>query len=206
MKKRKFFKQVIAVLNWPSDILNFIAFAKLILIAMLSKPVYAGSMTKLTKLGTDIGVLEENQQACSANLPTASIADRDAAREVVEEDLRELRIDVQILAKKDPINAIALIEDTGMTVKILSSPGKQQNTVQDGNEEGSVFLTAEGAGPHKWRMSLNDKDFTLLDPTMQASTTVKNLTLGEVYYFQNCRLLRNKEEGEWSQSVKIRVR
>ena len=199
-------KQVIATLNCPEEVLYFIVRAKFIFTAMFDNVLFMALTDKINTLGDDIKFLEDLATACKAVLPTASIEDRDAAKEVVKEDLRILCMAVQAIANKDPKNAVSIIKSAGMDVKGLSIRGIQQNTAQDGSEEGSVDLTAEGAGPHKWRMSLNDKDFTLLDPTMQAITTVKNLVLGIVHYFQNSRMLRNKKESKWSQSIKIRVR
>ena len=83
--------------------------------------------------------------------------------------------------------------------------GKQQNTAENGVEEGSVDLTAEGSGAHEWRMSTDGESWTALPATLTSKVTVSELTPGMVYYFQNRRILPNHEKSEWSQAIKIRV-
>lgn len=84
--------------------------------------------------------------------------------------------------------------------------GKQQNTVVDGVKEGTVDLIAEGSGPHEWRKSTDEKEWTPLPASRTSKTTAKDLKSGELYSFQNRMMLTNDEKTEWSQSVKIRVR
>jgi hypothetical protein len=93
-----------------------------------------------------------------------------------------------------------------MSIKKTASHGKQLNTAKDGMEEGSVILTGEGAGPHEWRMSYDEKEWTYLSASWSAKTTVTGIVSGTLCFFQNRMILTNDEKSEWSQSVRIRVK
>lgn len=110
------------------------------------------------------------------------------------------------MADADPANAEAIINSSAMSVKKRRSHGPQQNSAENGNGDGIVHLTAEGPGPHEWRMSSDGNQWTPLPASMTTKTTVSELASGGVYYFQNRRMLTRDEKSEWSQSVKIRVK
>lgn len=199
-------KRILVALNLPSQIGDFIIFAKAIYKAMVSSVHFTASASKISKLNADILALDMAETACNTKLPTGSVEARNACVELVKADLRSLCKDVQDVADSDPANAQAIIVSAGMSVKKMPSHAKQQNTAKDGAEEGTVELTAEGAGAHEWRMSTDDETWSLLPASFTSKTTVNRLTSGLVYYFQNRRLMSNDEKTDWSQSVKIRVR
>jgi len=194
------------VLNFPRIVAVFIVYAKAIYLAMFDNPIFTASAVKVTKLIDDITDLEIAEAGFKRTKPTHTISERNAALEKVKADLRSLRNDVQELASADPRNAESIIESAGMSSKSQALHGKQQNTVKDGVESGSVKLTAEGAGPHNWRISTDEIEWTLLSSSRRARKTVKGLKPGIIYYFQNQRMLPHDAECEWSQSVKIMVR
>jgi len=194
------------VLNFPRIIAVFIVYAKAIYLAMFENPIFAASAAKVANLYLDITALEIAEAGFKRTKPTHTISERNAALEKVKADLRSLRNDVQELANDDPVNAESIIESAGMSAKDQAIHGKQQNTAKDGVESGSVELTAEGAGHHQWRISTDEKTWTLLTSSRTASTIVRGLKPGVIYYFQNQRMLPNDEESEWSQSVRIMVR
>lgn len=198
-------KLITVVLNFPTVIAVFIVYAKTIYAAMFENPHFTASAAKVTKLNTDIAVLDAAETGCKTTPPTKTVEERNVALEKVKADLRSLRNDVQEAADADPANAEAIIANAGMSLKDQAHHGKQQNTAKDGVEQGSVDLTAEGAGAHEWRISTDELNWTLLPASLTAKTTVTDLTPGSVYYFQNRRMLPNNEKSEWSQSVKIRV-
>ena len=194
------------VLNFPTIIAVFIVYAKAIYLAMFENPIFAASAAKVANLFLDITALEIAEAGFKRTKPTHTISERNAALEKVKADLSSMRNDVQELADADPVNAESIIESAGMSSKSQVLHGKQQNTAKDGVESGSVELTAEGAGHHQWRISTDEKTWTLLTSSRTASTIVRGLKPGAIYYFQNQRMLPNNEESEWSQSVKIMVR
>jgi hypothetical protein len=199
-------KKVTVALNFPTVISVFIVYANAIVLAMQQNPIFATLVAKITQLSSNLKILENLEAACNTKPPTASVAARNGALLVVQNDLRTLRNDVQNLADADPVNAQAIIESSGMSVKKPATHNGHQNTAADGVDEGSVDLTAEGAGVHEWRMSTDDETWVLLPASFTSKTTVSDLTPGLVYYFQNRRIQPNHEKAEWSQSVKIRVR
>jgi len=174
--------------------------------AMFSNPRFVASAPKVTVLNTDIGVLEAAQVGFKSKPQTVSIEDRNNALEKVKADLRSLKNDVQALADADPVNAESIITSAGMSWKTSSTHGKQQNGATDGAQSGSVDLTAEGTGPHRWRWSTDGIVWHEIVPTLRANKTAYGFTPGTVYQFQNCRILPNDVEDEWSQSVTIMVR
>jgi len=150
--------------------------------------------------------LDAAETGCRTTPPTVSVDARNVAMQLVMTDLRSLRNDVQTIADANPTKAEEIITSASMSIKKSTSHGKPQNTAKNGVEEGSVNLNAEGAGPHEWRMSLDEIMWTALPASITAKITVSSLTLGTVYYFQNRRMFAKNEKTEWSQSVKIMVR
>ena len=198
-------KLITVVLNFPTVIAVFIVYAKAIYMAMFENPNFTASAAKITKLNTDIIALDAAETGCKTSPPIKTVEERNAALEKVKADLRSLRNDVQEAADDDPANAEAIIASSGMSAKFRGHHGKQQNTANNGVEQGSVDLIAEGAGAHEWRISIDEINWTLLPSSWTTKTTVTNLTPGTVYYFQNRRMLPNNQKSEWCQSVKIRV-
>ncbi|NEW84549.1 MAG: hypothetical protein GZ094_19585 [Mariniphaga sp.] len=194
------------VLNFPNAVAVFIIYARAIYLAMFENVIFVASAAKVANLFIDITALEIAEAGFKRTRPTHTISERNVALEKVKADLRSLRNDVQELANADPVNAESIIESSGMSAKDQTLHGKQQNTAKDGIESGSVDLTAEGAGPHQWRISTDEITWTLHSSSSRSRTTVRDLKPGVTYYFQNQRILPNDEECEWSQSVKIMVR
>ena len=206
MTSANLMKKATVALNLPTVISDLIVFANAIVLAMQNNAYFTGFVTKITELSANLKVLENLEAACNTKPPTASVSARNAALVAVQNDLRTLRNDVQNIADADPANSLAIIESSGMSVKKAITHSGRQNTAEDGVEEGSVDLTAEGAGAHEWRMSTDDETWTLLSASFTSKTTVSDLTPGTVYYFQNRKMLPNNEKSDWSQSVKIRVK
>lgn len=196
----------IVALKFPGSVANFLIYAKAIYGALFTNPLFASFLAKTTDMGADIGLLEEAEVGFKSRPQTKTIEERNTALETVKADLRTLRGQVQEIANKDPRNAMAIIAAALMYGYENTGRGKQQNTVKDGVLSGSVFLTAEGAGPHAWQMSLDGITWTPMKPTRKSTTTISNLKIGVVHYFQNYRILPNEEVCDWSPSVSIMVR
>lgn len=206
MNGKNLVKQATVALNFPTVISNFIVIAKAIYMAMANNAYFKDSAAKVAKLDADIKLLDAAETSCNTKPPTGSVEARNAALEAVKADIRSLRNDVQEAADADPENAQAIITSAAMSVKKKTSHGRRQNMAEDGVEEGSVDLTGEGAGPHEWRMSGDDNIWIPLPASRTSKTTVGDLKNGNVYSFQNRRMLTNNVKSDWSQSVKIRVR
>lgn len=206
MNRRLLIKQAIVVLNFPKVINKLILLAKAIASAMQSTPTFAALAPKLAELVAHIIKLEGIIESLNERDPLVSLEMREAAASLVKDDLRTLRMDVQMIADKDPENAVAIIISSGMKVKLIAARGRKQNTVSDGREEGSVNLSSATTGPHDWRMSADGIKFSYLPSSNDSKTLVFNLIPGAIYYFQNRQSLPYNEKGEWSPVIKFRVR
>ena len=206
MNVKSLVKQAIVALKFPVVISIFIVYAKAIGLAMSDNPNFTDSAAKIEKLITDLAALDAAETACNTKPPTRSVEARNVELEKVKADLRSLRNDVQEVADADPDHAQSIITSAAMSVKKPSMHNRKQNTAEDGIEEGSVYLIGEGAGPHEWRMSTDEIEWTLLSASRTSKTTVDHLVPGIVYYFQNRQMFTNNAKSEWSQSIKIRVR
>jgi len=205
-KPKTLVKRVTVALNFPLRNTEFILLAKAIYKSMFNNPSFTASTAKIALLNTDILVLDTAQVACRTTPPTGSVDDRNVAMEIVKNDLRSLRNDVQELSYANPAQAEAIITSAGMSTKKANTHSNPRNTAKNGVEEGSVQLIGEGAGVHEWRMSVDNIEWTLLPPSRTRKTNVLHLTPNNIYYFQNRRMLYRDEKTEWSQSVKIRVK
>ena len=205
MNAKSLIKQAIVALNFPKVISNFIVYAKAIAQALTDNPRFASSAAKVADLNEDIQALDAAVTGFKTVPQTKTIQERDAALEKVQADLRLLRNDVEELANSDPANAELVIASAGMTLKKSTPHANQQNTAEPGIEEGSVRLTAEGAGAHEWRWSVDEKVWMPLPASLTSKTTVNNMPVDTLLSIQNRRMLRNNEKGEWSQSVKIKL-
>jgi hypothetical protein len=199
-------RRIIAALNFPVKITDFITYSKAIYKAMFNNPGFTASAAKLTTLNTDINTLDASETGCKTKPPSSSVTSRNAAIEVVKADLRSLRSDVQGVADANPAKAEAIINSASMSVKKFSPRGKLLSTATDDVEEGKVDLTGEGSGPHEWRISPDGVTWSLLPASSGGKTVVEHLTPGSVYFFQNRQILTKGRKSDWSQSVKIRVK
>jgi len=206
MNTRSVLKQVIATLNFPFAVPDFIIYSFTIYSSMDSSPYFPGLSTQIAKLLVDTNSLEDYEKAHAVTPGGKATQDRNTARLLVENDLRDLRLDVQKIANADPPNALKIIKSAGMWVKNPGLRGKQKNSVVDGPEEGTLLLTGEGSGPHNWRISTDEKVWTNLTSSRNSKSTAENLISGVVYYIQNRRMLPRNEKSEWSQSIKFRVK
>ena len=199
-------KRVIAVLAFPTNVPAFIKYAETIHDSMKASTVYSASAAHLTTLANDTATLQLYETACKTKPPTKTIADRNGVIVTVKADLRSARSDVQILADANPNNAIQIITDAGMKVKLESLPGKRKSTAKDSAEQGSVDLEGEGAGPHEFRMSTDNKTWIPLEASITEKLTVTGLTSGTLYYFQNRQMLAKGVKTAWTDSIEFRVK
>lgn len=198
-------QEILVALNLPAPVSNLIIKGKSIEKAMTGNAYFTGSADRITALGTSIDELVKAETAFNTRPPSVSREVRDAAKAAVKSDLRKLRNDVQDVVDENPTAALEIIASASMDAKKQTHREKRQNGAVNGDEEGSVWLTAEGTGPHEWRMSMDEKEWTLLPPTRTSQTMVDDLTPGAVYYFQNRPILSGNLTAEWSQAIKLRI-
>lgn len=189
---------MIAVLEIPTKVPDAIQFAKTIYKSMNNNPNSPNSSTRLNTLNTNIGVLDTTQTGVSTKPPLNTVFTRDVALEAVKTDLRILQKDVQTIAYQNTSKAEALINSAGMKIKKSGTRDRRQNFVKDGSVEGTILLTAEGAGAHQWQQRPDAGETIIhLDTTLTSTTVVTGLVPGERVWFRNCLISAGNVYGEW---------
>ena len=188
-------KRIIAVLDFPRDIDDFITYAKGIRESMSASAFFAALAAKLTTLQTNIDTLGASHTGLQTNPPTTTTAQRDADLVIVENNLRGLKSDVQTLADATPADAETIITAAGMKVKKQGAINKQDFVAKDGTVSGSVKLIAKGStavrSAHDWAMSQDGSNWTPVTPTLKADTEVTGLTPGSIWDFRHRYILKN---------------
>ncbi|MEI8203779.1 MAG: hypothetical protein WCH34_12235 [Bacteroidota bacterium] len=205
MTKILHFIRFILVFNMPTKINDFITYAGAKYNSMHSKSRYTPLASKLTDLNDSITALDTAQKGTKSKPPTVSTSDRDKCFETAKKNIHIVGSSVQQMADDDPENAEITIKEAGFDVKKVSIRQKQTTKVEKGTEPNSAYVTGEGAGGHNFRMSTDNETWTILLGSRDSHKIVRGLTSGTVYYFQTSLALNDGEEGEWSDSVSIRI-
>lgn len=180
-----FTKRVIAVLDMPADMDDFITFANGIYNSMNGSSYFTGLAAKLATLLTNIGKLQTAQNGTKSVPPTATTTARDIELNKVQNNLRALRDDVQALADAASTDvAEDIITSAGMKIKKQGAINKQDLEVKDGPVSGSITAVAKGIdeprSAHDWGYSKDNKaTWVHVDPTIQATTTIEDLIRGD---------------------------
>src|SRR6185503_13676272 len=85
-------RRVIAVLDFPTDIDDFITYANGIHASMAASTFFTTLATKLATLLTKIGVLQTSHNAVQTNPPTKTVAERNGDLLAVQNLLRGLKL------------------------------------------------------------------------------------------------------------------
>lgn len=187
-------RRVIAVLNFPTDIDDFITYANAIHGSMAGNALFAALAAKLATLLTDIGNLVTAHNGTKTNPPTFTTADRDGRLLIVQNDLRSLKMDVQSLADATPADAEEIIVAAGMKVKQQGAINKQDFVVKDGKVSGSAKLLAKGKrirSAHDWAMSLDGTNWISITPTLASATEISGQTPGSILDFRHRAILKD---------------
>lgn len=176
-----FTKRVIAVLDMPADIDDFITFANAIHNSMTGSTYFAGLAAKLATLLSNIGHLVTANNATKTTPPTVTVAARDIELNKVIAGLHSLQMDVQGLADLAATDiAEDIITSAGMKVKKQGTINKQDLEVKDGEISGTVTAVAKGAetsrAAHDWGVT-KDNEVTWLPvtPTLAATTVISDI-------------------------------
>jgi hypothetical protein len=188
-------RRLIAVLDFPADIEDFIGYAKGIHDSMDANALFAALAAKLTALATKIADLDAAQTGLHTSPPTVTRAQRDIELLDVQNKLRELRGDVQALSDADVPNAENIITSAGMKVKKPGTRNVQDLVAKDGRVSGSVKLVAKGIigkrHAHDWAMSQDGTNWTSVNPTLQANTEITGLVPGTSIDLRHRYVLRD---------------
>lgn len=99
----------------------------------------------LTTLASHISDLASKEAAAQART-VGAVADRDAARKVVADDLNNERAYVEQLVNADPTNGAIIAQDAGMTLRKVPSRNKPDLAANKGAVSGSTASTEARPG------------------------------------------------------------
>ncbi len=195
-------KRVIAAVNMPRTIRDFIHQADFIASCLASDPLYAGSTPPLSVFQAHVAELRQAAQNVYTRA-LGSVEARSAALVTVRLDLLALRNFVQRIAEASPDTGPAIIENAGMSVKNATGPVKSGFVVKQGKVSGTARMIARAEGTrasYAWQYSPDGETWLSRESTMQASQDVPGLVPGKVYFFRY-RSLTKDGKGDWAQIV-----
>ncbi len=199
---------IVVALKLPEKTADFIVRAQSILDTMAANPKTLPTPSPaLTTLAADISDLITKEAAAQTRM-VGAVADRDAARKVVADDLRSERAYVEELVNEDPANGVTIAQDAGMTLRKAPTRNKPDLAIRKGAVSGSVHAIAKvtkGARANHWQYSL-DGGKTWIDvmPTTRADITLHDLTPGEAVSVRQC-VLTKAGLTDWGQPVSALV-
>ena len=199
-------KRLIAALNMPRRIHDFIYQAEFIGNCLASDPVYAACTPPLAVFEGHLALLREATQTVYTRA-LGSVAARRAALLRVQMDLDALRTFVQHLAQASPDAGPAIIANAGLSFKNATGPVKGGFVVKQGKVSGTARMIARAEqtrASYDWQYSPDRETWLSLESTVQANQQVYGLVPGKVYFFRY-RSLTKAGVGDWSQVVSLRV-
>jgi hypothetical protein len=197
-------KRVIAALNMPRRIHDFIYQAEFIANCLASDPVYADSTPPLAVFEADVAALRQAAQNVYTRA-LGSVEARQAALVTVQMDLNALCKFVQHLAEASPDAGLAIIANAGMSVKNATGPLKSGFVVKPGRVSGTARMIARAEGAkasYDWAYSPDGETWLSLESTVEARQDVTGLIPGKVYFFRY-RSLTRAGTGDWSDVVSL---
>jgi hypothetical protein len=198
---------VLVALNVAKGVHNVIAQAKTIVAEMAANPShFPAPNPALATVTAHITALEAADTVALTRAKGAVEA-RNIALRVLLSDLHTLKAYVQQVANADPTNAEAIITASTMSIRKAPVRKKTDFKATPGAVSGTVKLVARSAGQrasYDWQWSLDQKSWTDLPPSLQAHTSVPNLSVGVTHYFRY-RAVTKAGPGDWSQTVSLLV-
>ncbi|TSA51379.1 MAG: hypothetical protein D4R43_00840 [Sphingobacteriales bacterium] len=191
-------------------IAEFILNMKTLIINIGNAPlIFVTPSPAIAALNTNLQALEDAETKAKTRVIGAA-ADRDVKYDVCYKDLKDVTGYVQSVANNaaDAPAAIAIIETSGLSVRVNGTKIKAPIEAKNGLDEGVVELIAKSAGRdtvYMWERSADGIAWSELPLTQIAKTTVDSLTAGQRMYFRV--RTRNQRDGtsEWSAAVVIMV-
>ena len=196
------------VLRLPPKIADFIVRAQQIHDALAANTTTLPAPDPpLTKLQSDVDDLTSKEARAKSRVEGA-VTDRDNAKAVVVADLQLERAYVEKVATANPTNASAIAQDASMALKKAPARNKPTLATKAGTVSGTVKLVAKatkGAKANEWQQSTDGgKTWTDLPKTTKSSTTVPNLTVGQIVQFRH-RVFTKTGEADWDDPVSATV-
>jgi hypothetical protein len=196
----------IAALNVPHRINDIIAFARFVATSMTDNPALPSPPLPLATFEADLAALDAAQAAVLTRTKGAA-ASRDDRLAVVRADLEYLRGGVQNAADENPIEAAAIIEGAGMSVKRPPIRYKNPLETRQGRVPGSADLVAKAVAKrasYQWEYSTDEASWVIEPQTLKANTVISGLAPGLRYFFR-FRPVTKTGPGDFSQTVSLLV-
>jgi hypothetical protein len=194
---------IVLVLNLPAAVPALIVRATAIHDAMAANAgLFPSPTPTLVTLATDITNLTSAESATKTRT-AGTVATRDEKRKIVVTDLQQLKGYVETLVNASPDQAASIAQAAAMSLRKPSTAHKSDLAVKQ-TAAGTVKVVAKavaGGRAHDWQYSTDNKTWTNVESTLQASTTIGSLPTGVVYFRH--RPITKTGPLEWSQPVSM---
>jgi len=192
----------VVVLGLPASIAAKIQYAKAVAAAMdTNKVTFPSPDPPSPQFASDIAAVDAAQTAAQSKTK-GSVQARDEKLAVMEGDLHKRHGYVQSVVDQNPEHAATIAKSAGMRVRNAPVRVKSDLTVKPktvGSVRASALATAKPAS-HEWQFSYDGKTWFSAPSSVQASTTITNLTSGVIVYFRH-RAVTKAGPGEWTPVV-----
>jgi hypothetical protein len=183
-----------------------IAYAKLVAKSMRNNEYFPDPIPALDDLDSHIAVADAAHVAAETRTAGTAAALR-AALSALQGNLAALQLIVEHAANAHPTDGHAIITTSGMSEKDNHGPGRADFAVRLGRTSGKVILIARSVGrkaTYDWQYTIDEKDWTSVEQTHDAETTISGLAAATRYSFR-FRARGAAGLGEWSQVVSVLV-
>ena len=173
--------------------------------------LFASLLTLLATLVADVKTLTTTAgSAAGATKSPTTIADRNAARVVVETDLANLRVAVQQLADASPATSADIIVKAGFQVKKRALRSKPAFAVDHGENSGEAEVAIKSPGRDRTVEFQASPDGGKTWPAdelgPELSQLFTGLTVGVLWSFRYRVKLSGKPMGDWSDPITMTVK
>ncbi len=205
-------KRVIAVLEEPRRIHEYVLYAQFVASQVAADPVFASPRPAIAVLFADVAALgAATVTALSRTAGTKAARQELAAR--VHNELMTLKSYVQQVADAHPGEEACIIARAGLRVKNARGPSKPTFEAKQLPVSGSVHLfarAAKGRASYEWQYAKYATDAKSEDPWLFGPTTVRaDATLHglvrRVRYSFRVRTVTKEGVSDWSQVVSLLV-
>ncbi len=198
----------IAVLKLPNSVPKVLKAGKALVTGIGNNPAtFPSPEPARARVPGHIGDPHTPETAAKGRAKGAVQARNDKLK-IVRADLRGLKGYVQRVADANPGTAASIIASASLDTRKVTARTKSDLEASSGGTSGEVRLVAKaavGRTSYDWAYSTDQKVWTSVPSTLQASTAVHGLTPATTYWFRVRRLTR-AGQADWSQMVSLLVR
>ena len=200
-------KRIIAALNEPRTIHEYVTYAQFVTECVAADPVFASPRPPIAVLLADVAAL----RAATAASLSRTAGTRPARRALagrIHGDLTTLKHYVQEVADSHPREeAASVITRAGLSVKNARGPSKPPFEVKQLPLSGAVHVcarAAKGRASYDWQYSKDQQQWLFGPRTVRADVKLYGLVRGTVYFFRY-RTVTKEGVSDWSQVVSLLV-